>query len=194
MKFVSIDTETTGLDPEKHNVIQFGAIIEDTNNLLPYDLIPKFEFCLEHSEYCGQAYALSMHPHIFRKIGEAAKLTQEEKREKGIIPFYTLGEEFSMWLKLNNLNNRNITAAGKNFGTFDLQFLKRIPNFTKHVQIIQRIIDPSMLYWDPIKDEGLPNLSACKKRAGLIDTSVAHDALADAWDVIKILRAHRGLT
>lgn len=33
MKYVSIDIETSGLDPEINNVLSIGAVIEDTANL-----------------------------------------------------------------------------------------------------------------------------------------------------------------
>lgn len=50
-----------------------------------------------------------------------------------------------------------------------------------------RIIDPSILYVDWSKDESLPSLDECLKRAG-IEKSVTHTAVEDAWDVIQVLR------
>lgn len=35
MKYVSIDIETTGLNPEVHQVIELAAVLEDTENLRP---------------------------------------------------------------------------------------------------------------------------------------------------------------
>ena len=35
MRYISIDLETTGLDSENNQIIEFGAVLEDTNNILP---------------------------------------------------------------------------------------------------------------------------------------------------------------
>jgi hypothetical protein len=81
----------------------------------------------------------------------------------------------------------NITAAGKNFGTFDLKFLERLPRWKQLVKVRQRILDPSILYTNWREDESLPSLGLCKKRANLPE-EVAHDAVEDAKDVILLLR------
>lgn len=80
-----------------------------------------------------------------------------------------------------------ITAAGKNFGTFDKLFLERLPKWKQLIKINQRVLDPSILFVNWKDDEALPNLSLCKKRAGF-DEVVSHNALEDAWDVVELLR------
>lgn len=80
-----------------------------------------------------------------------------------------------------------ITAAGKNFGTFDGPFLKKLPWFQKLITIRQRIIDPAILCVDWENDESLPNLTECKNRTG-VEGIVTHNALEDAWDVIEVTR------
>ncbi len=81
-----------------------------------------------------------------------------------------------------------ISVAGKNFGSFDMQFLIKQPDWTNHIQISHRLLDPAMLFWDPIKDKRTPSMEECKIRAGFVETTVAHTTLADAWDVIQLLR------
>ncbi len=49
MKYLSIDIETTGLDPLKDQLLSFGAIIEDTENPLPFDEIPKFHAAIKRN-------------------------------------------------------------------------------------------------------------------------------------------------
>lgn len=80
-----------------------------------------------------------------------------------------------------------ITAAGKNFGTFDKLFLEGLPKWKQLIKINQRVLDPSILFVNWKDDEALPNLSLCKKRAGF-DEVVSHNALEDAWDVVELLR------
>lgn len=81
----------------------------------------------------------------------------------------------------------HITAAGKNFATFDKLFLERLPRWKQLIKIRQRILDPSILFVDWKNDESLPSLPLCKKRAGF-DEHVSHNALEDAWDVVELLR------
>jgi DNA polymerase III epsilon subunit-like protein len=80
-----------------------------------------------------------------------------------------------------------INVAGKNFGTFDNVFLKKLPWWQKLIIAKQRIMDPAMLFLDWKTDEELPSLKICTSRAG-IDGDVAHDALEDAYDVVSVLR------
>lgn len=87
----------------------------------------------------------------------------------------------------NETKSIRITAAGKNFGTFDKLFLERLPRWKQLIKINQRVLDPSILFVNWKDDEALPNLSLCKKRAGF-DEVVSHNALEDAWDVVELLR------
>lgn len=40
MKYVAIDIETTGLDPERHDILEVAAIIDDTNDPEPFLVSP----------------------------------------------------------------------------------------------------------------------------------------------------------
>ena len=80
-----------------------------------------------------------------------------------------------------------INVAGKNFGTFDNVFLKKLPWWQKLIIAKQRILDPAMLFLDWDNDEELPSLTICKDRAG-VEGVVTHDALEDAMDVVEVLR------
>lgn len=81
----------------------------------------------------------------------------------------------------------HITVAGKNFATFDLKFLQKLPRWKQLISVRQRIMDPSVLYVDWSQDESLPGMSLCKQRANLPE-EVAHDAVLDAIDVIQLFR------
>ena len=87
MKYVSIDLETTGLDPENNDIIEFGAVIDDLRDMKPVEELPRFHAYIVKDEYKGQPYALSMHPTIFRRIAT---------REEGYNYLYpnTLGKAF----------------------------------------------------------------------------------------------------
>ena len=188
MKYLSIDIETTGLDSEEHSVIEFAAVLEDTNNILPLEELPSFSCLVEHHTYKGTPYALAMHKEIFTELALSS-----DKRTRLVVKHYQLAEIFHKWLSDNGLAGLTIgpikiIVAGKNFGTFDTLFLENLPNWDKYVIILQRILDPAILFWEPFTDEALPNLSECKKRAGLSSSYVAHTAKEDALDVIEVLR------
>ena len=189
MIYVSIDTETTSLTPSNGQIIQFGAIIEDTDKKLSYDEIPKFEVLLEHTNYIGEPFPLQMHQALFKRLADVQHKTPEEKEKAGVIPAAELAERFALFLSMNGVDpSKAINVAGKNFGTFDWPFLMRLSQWKQTIKMSQRILDPAILFWDPAKDKRLPNLEECKTRMCLPTTTVAHTCLPDAWDVIELLR------
>lgn len=190
MKYVSIDIETTGLDPFQSQILEIGAVV-DPGDGTSTDKLPVFHCYIVHDIIFGQAYALSMHPTILRRIA-----TQEEGytylRPEEVAPAFdrflaenyyeSKGEEFGL--------DKRVNAAGKNFAGFDLQFLKQLPEWDDFIQIRHRVIDPAMLYWQP-GDTRLPDTKECKKRAGLTG-DVAHTAVEDAFDVVALVRMKMG--
>ena len=76
------------------------------------------------------------------------------------------------------------TPAGKNFASFDRQFLKRLPKFEQVVKLSHRTLDPALLFW-LAGDEKLPDSKTCYERAGM-NPKVAHTALEDALAVVRL--------
>jgi len=193
MKYISIDLETTGLDPVNNNIIEFGAVLDDLKELKPLEELPRFHAYICMDEYKGQPYALSMHPTIFRRIA---------KKEEGYNYLYpnTLGKAFLTFLlahgyeeevrKGRKIPRTVINVAGKNFGTFDLPFLKHQTNFSSSVKIRSRILDPGILCLEK-EDEVIPDLGECLKRVG-VDKEVAHNTIDDALDVVMVIRDKLG--
>jgi oligoribonuclease len=87
----------------------------------------------------------------------------------------------------SNMNKVHFTAAGKNFASFDQQFLVKLPRWKQVFAIRSRVLDPGILFIDWQNDESVPSLDVCKQRAG-IDGVVTHNAVEDAIDVVKLLR------
>ena len=81
MKYVSIDIETTGLDPEQHNILSIGLIIEDTNNLKSFEEIPKLHILINQDNITGSLYALSMNSDIIKQMSEFKELNKQERLE-----------------------------------------------------------------------------------------------------------------
>jgi oligoribonuclease (3'-5' exoribonuclease) len=195
MKIVSIDIETTGLDPETCQVIQIGAVIEDTANIKPLENLPKYKCLIEHKNYSGSARALHMNAGILNTIADLDKQKRETAGEyrikHNIITPTMAAASFSNWLTFNGCELSDdkvvLNVAGKNFASFDKLFLEKLPNWKARIKIRNRILDPAILAINWKEDSSVPGLALCKKRAGL-EGHVSHDALDDALDVIRILR------
>jgi len=200
MKYVSIDIETTGLNPDDCQIISIGAVIEDTELKLPFDDCPKFHAIILHDRIIGEPYALNMNRKIitwgndymdFIKSGDTKGadnlsfgLGVDFCREDDVV------RRFVYFLEANGIVDPKcvtINVAGKNFSTFDKKFLDKLPGWNKSIRTRQRVLDPAILFMDWSNDDKLPTLGMCKERAG-IDGEVTHVALDDAWDVIQVLR------
>lgn len=190
MKYVSIDLETTGLDPVNNDILEFGAVLDDLSDPKPIKDLPKFHAYICKDEYRGQPYALSMHPTILRRIA---------KREEGFNYLYpnSLGKVFQKFLLENGYNLEEgrlvrINVAGKNFATFDMQFIKNQTNFLNSVRISHKILDPGILCLEK-GDQSVPSLGECLRRIG-VNKEVAHNTIDDAIDVVLVLREKLGST
>lgn len=192
MKYISLDVETLGLIPGEHSIIQIGAVCEDTNNPLSFEECPKYDILIKQPIYHGTPFAMSMHPHLLLELEPPFKgpVVTSTRRIEDV---EDVAEDFLNWLLLEaNYFPKNkpsaITIAGKNAASFDIPHLKTLPNWNAIVKTKQRVIDPAILFWNPLIDKELPNLEDCKKRAGFTSTAVAHTALEDAWDVVLLIR------
>ena len=178
--YISLDVETTSIDPEEGQVLEIGAVIDDWET--PVENLPRFQ-CYVLPEGCiyGNPFALSMHPKILRRIATAAVGYNYHSENDVAL-------EFRRWvLTENGPIQKKLTMAGKNFGSFDRQFLRRLPRWEELVPMQHRSIDPGNLYWEPCIDEGLPDLKTCMDRAN-IPGPVPHTAVEDALIVVKLIR------
>jgi oligoribonuclease len=200
MIFVSIDLETTGLDPQEHQIIEFGAIIEDSNNQKTYEESKKFRRIVlsRDRKYVFSSVAAAMNANLIKTIslienGGNVTLDNDENLSQFALFQDELIPSFKQWLFANGYkeNSRGIlevVAAGKNFASFDRQFLQALPDFeTYSLRFHHRSIDPTSGYINWKSDEVPPGTDLCKKRA-LLEKSSDHIALKDAWEVIELLR------
>ena len=193
MKYASIDIESTGLDIRKSNIIEIGIVLDDLNNRKPLKELPTYHAYISRSRYDGEAFALSMHPKIFRRIGLFQKYgkNHEEISSYHFVSPSKLAVSIKNFLINNGYETKRdkvtLNVAGKNFNDCDKQILlSDIPDLSKHLIFRSRCLDPSILFYDE-SDEILPSLSECLSRAGL-DSRVAHTALEDAYQVVELLR------
>lgn len=196
MQYFSIDIETSSLIPEEGVILQLGAILEDTDKPLSFEESKKFEVIIKHPVYLGQPFPINMHAGIWKILAEHHTLKDAKQMhfesDNNIVDVLDVSEKFSYWLHetTGQLGKKaTFNFAGKNLGLFDIPWCeKKLPFWKENIRVSSRLLDPAILYWNPIKDKRLPSMEECKKRACFTTTTIAHTTLADAWDVIQLLR------
>ncbi len=187
MLICSIDLETTGLNPDAHQILQIGAVILDTSDLsTPVKSRQSFNCYVSHPVIVGSAFALTMNQKILAALADAERGDFARTSNTPVFAQNRAIEAFEAWLADQvgvSKNGFNCTFAGKNVASFDLPFLKAA-GFRGGAN--HRAIDPTIAFVDWATDITPPGLEACLKRAGLQKT-VAHDALEDARDVAELI-------
>lgn len=198
MKYMSIDLETTGTVPSIHGITEFAAILGDDTEP---ELYANFYRWLNPEGYVWSNFCLALHAAWIGRVTTriAAKQFDVNSKEPKICHnVVELANDFMAWYETCDpvgfseyqLKRRaNITGTGKNFGTFDLQFLKawKFPDVVRH-----RTLDWIQTYQRP-EDKVPPDLKLVKQRAILMGCpdlveGVAHNALDDALDVHKLIQ------
>lgn len=182
--YVSIDIETTGLDPDKCQILEIGVVLEDWNS--PIEKLARFHCYVVNETITGEEYALNLNKAILERIDN--RHLPENAQYKFLSPGQ-VAADLNGWLMANSVIDDvggTVLAAGKNFASFDRQFLKRLPEF-EAIKFHHRNIDPGMLFWNPEIDAAPPSSKECMERAG-IPGEVLHTAIADAETVIAEVR------
>lgn len=177
MKYVSIDIETTGLDFNKCQVIEISAIVDFLGNKTPIEQLPTFNKVVIHDTYYFEKIAMEMH----KKSGLLDILLDPNPLDGNIIKSENLFIPFNSFI-LTNYGGQKVVAAGKNFGSFDKQFLNPYG-----FKFLHRSLDPTVFY---VKADDIvpPDLAECLKRANLEPIDVAHRSLGDAQAIVRLVR------
>lgn len=179
MRYAAIDIETSGLDPDRHQVLELACVV-DADWSTPVEALPTFRALVSSGDVMGDPRALVMNADLLRELADAPRTTLD-----GCLIDLSgfLDEHFPD----RHEKGRGVTVAGKNFGAFDLQFLKR-SGLWQAVRAHHRFIDAGNLWWNPAEDACLPNLAECVARAGL-KSRKGHSAVEDCRSVVELVRA-----
>lgn len=71
LPYVSIDIETTGLDPATCQTLEIGAVLDDWKT--PINQLPRFRRVLAYEHVTGSPYAMAMNTGLLKMIGNAPK-------------------------------------------------------------------------------------------------------------------------
>ena len=166
---VSIDIETTGLDPDKHSVLEIAAVIDRGEEIENCEVIHCY---VVHEEVLGNLCALNMNKRAIEQIVERGPFVYLKPHE--VRDFFNA-----------RLPKEQFTVAGANFAYFDARFLEKLgwlPN------CFHRIMDIGNLCWNFALDgDKLPGMQTCLNRVG-IKGNIKHNAIDDARDVLRIIR------
>ena len=181
MKYVSVDIETTGLNPYQNHILEIGAIIEDTEKRWERVDCPSFHCFIDREIYEGSLFALDMNAKILHEILEL----KSDPSSPLLLKEDEIVVEFNGFLEQNEI--KRAIFAGKNFAGFDLRFLRMLLDWETTIKHHHRMLDPTFAFIDWATDTVPPDTAECKRRAGLPET-VSHRALDDAWDIIELIR------
>lgn len=183
MRLLSIDIETTGLDPAYCSTLEVGAVLFDPDPDLQSETPEQrrwqtFERLISHKRIQGEPYALQMNQKIL------AELAGVERTHIPIVAASNVGPGLADWLAFHGVTKDNkVTIVGKNYDAFDRQFLNRLPGWKAFVEpyVERRTLDVGSLYFSP-SDGKVESLDKCLEVVGCRDL-VTHRALDDALAV-----------
>lgn len=218
MIYVSIDIETTGLDPLSNNVLSIGAIIEDTTKKLSYDECPKFNAIVLNRQLQGSPRAITMNKEVISMIGEYLEGKEEVRQqliESSGYQFFEEDEvvkEFYWWLEANGYFQSNNSNG---YVTLEDGYMRPVINGnTKPITInvagknfgtFDKLFLQELPWWQKLirtRQRVLDPAILCVdwnndtalpsltqcKERTNVEGIVTHNALEDAWDVIQVLR------
>lgn len=186
MRYISLDLETSGSNPQRHQILELAAVVEDTKHPKPLAELPYFRRVVRHPELVGTAGALALNAGLLQELARK-EFNPELCTPEELLPQlreFLLNQGF----KPDKKDCVAVTMAGKNIAVFDLGFLRELPGYGTLVRAEPAMLDPAAFYLNWRKDSRLPTMQICKARAGFEDATVAHQALADALDVVQLLR------
>ncbi len=152
---ISIDIETTGLNPQFCQILEFAAVLGDKS----------FRRIFKHKPIIGEPRALEMHKELLTADG--VPLDKD----------FHVG--FGCWLLDLGIARDNVHVIGKNFGSFDLQFLKKTPGWGKHWNVDHRIADIGSMVAGKLGLSYIPSTKQCCELLH-VDYVETHRALDDA--------------
>ena len=188
MRCVSLDLETTSLDPATGQIIEIGLVAVDTNS--EKGIIGEYSaFVLPNGlngRYVGEADAMFMHRGMIQEIHNLHMRGSIDDRligENGII--LSIVDHLQLW----GFNTDKIVLAGKNIGGFDMRFLRATLFFDTYLErrISHRFLDVGPLSLRP-SDMVVPDLPECASRWQVPNPNpMSHRALDDARVVANII-------
>jgi hypothetical protein len=191
--YLSIDTETSGLEAPKHQLLEVAVVIDDIDGDIEDALTFHRHIVPKDGLYHGDPFALALNASILMEHHQRDPRYQYCTREE-------FAAELASWLQEVGFDDQKFSVAGKNFGGFDAFFLRVHTLFFQTIKPVHRYLDMGNLFHHPEVDGPmLPDTEKCIERAGLAELYLAcdghhpyrkHRAVDDALMVCRMYRAH----
>ena len=174
MRIISLDLETTGINPQTDQIIQIGMLCFDTET---GETFGEMEHLVRHVRYEGDPFALQMNAKLLRRLADGEGIHKNNLR-------FVVSE----FLRDHSLIKPHV--VGFNVAPFDLAFLKAADIDLFH----HRAIELGTLLMSTT-DSPLPVTSNEAMKLLGKDRKVAHTALQDCRDARELyLHARRQWT
>ena len=179
--FISIDVETSGIDPLRHQILEIGAVAwdhEDVNqcSFFRATIDPRWggqSKLYGNEDIVGEPRALIMNQRLLKDIGEGNGFSAKE-----------VSKQFRNWATWNTPLN----AVGLNYGGFDHQFLKQLPDWPLELFGHRFTEVGSLFVTNDGPVSGTEAMSAAAERHGI--EGRPHEALFDAKCALAVLMDH----
>lgn len=130
---ISIDIETTGPDPDVHQILEFAAVLENGSS-----------FCvtIKYENYVISPFCLKLHKDLLQECEDFDILIRD------------LEHSFRRWLRKHEIKIP-YQVVGADFGSFNGCFLKKVLNFPPWSH---RVLEIGSLYFDGILPQKLADI------------------------------------
>lgn len=139
MVYCAIDIETSGLSPEKHQILSVGVIVEDTSKKLPFNEIPKFHCAIVRDEIVGDLFALNMNKELLSTIN-SWKCADDEGKKK-------IEDSTGMIFCRENEVVQHLFRFLYRFDVLDKSFYSQ--DFSRHIEFVDGVTYPIMSSFSP---------------------------------------------
>jgi oligoribonuclease (3'-5' exoribonuclease) len=173
--YLSIDIETTGLNPDTCQVLELGCVLNDFSK--PLMACRTFEMIINPGHIQGEPRGLAMNARLLEKIADGNGMTH---------PFAM--KSFAQWMR--DYVPSRVHPLGKNVAGFDIQFLQRLPEWPAG-HIHYRSLEVGTLYANVNGILGQDELGAAVAKR-LEIPGEPHEALYDARVSLALARAAWG--
>ncbi len=197
--YIALDLETTGLNREKSEVLQIGAVLDD--GVTPIEELSTLNILVDHETIAyGEKYALGLNGWIFQEIAKKPEERTHKYRVEGpqaaLYSFSRLLKRCAALAEIFDEGNgekglkQKVQIAGKNPGSFDWPILCNMaersfnPKEFQTKYVDHRFIDVGCIFFSRFgKNPGLNDINKLTGR-----DAVTHDALEDALDIVHAVR------
>lgn len=104
MKYVSLDIETTGLDKNKNQVVEVGAVLDEIGSTIPIEELPKFRAVLLHDEMTMGLYCANLHRDLWAEIQNLPKIMGADQLAEDHFLLACVRDKGSLFVAAHHLN------------------------------------------------------------------------------------------